>query len=287
MGGAIYVDDSGNPGADSGSAYLPSSRKSWTAVIVPTVIADNVKAAMDIFLAGVRQDFGADELHFTEIWSGKGPWKGISTSKRAEMIGLMAGLMSSFSLPIVQQTVSEQTLDDHPDFRASLEGERVGDWKLDDISHLGLLLLCSSVARHVREMKVAGPDEFNLPFPLYVDEGMLPAGGSKRLPNWSDVIEGPEAHFRRSTDVSGIQLADFAAFIITRTQWEAVKRAPGPVFQPAEDVILRAAAGLNILNLPTIRTTPSQLGREKYDEWLAKDRKVKGLRPVRTRSDQV
>lgn len=57
--GAIYVDDSGNPGLDSGSDFVPSSRKSWTAVIVPSVIAGTVKAAMDIFLTGVRNEFGA------------------------------------------------------------------------------------------------------------------------------------------------------------------------------------------------------------------------------------
>ena len=128
---------------------------------------------MDIFLAGVRQDFGADELHFTDIWSGEGPWKGIAVEKRAEMIGLMAELMTRFSLPVVHQTVSEQTLDDHPEFRRSLNGKRAGDWKLDDISHFGLLLLCSNVSKHVREMKSSGPGDFDLPFRLYVDEGLI------------------------------------------------------------------------------------------------------------------
>lgn len=277
--GAIYVDDSGNPGADSGSDFLHSSRKSWTAVIVPSVVAVNVKVAMDIFLGGVRQDFGADELHFTEIWSGRGPWKGRAVEKRAEMIDIMAGLMEGFSLPIVHQTVSEQTLDDHPDFRRSLDGERAGDWKLDDISHFGLLLLCSTVSKHVREMKAAGPREFDLPFPLYVDEGLMPAGCDRKLPNWSDVIEGPRACFRRSTDVPGIQLADFAAFVITRAQWAAVNRTPRPAFELAEEVILRAAAGLNILNLPMRRTTSDELGRDSYEGWLAEDRKAKGLPP--------
>lgn len=275
--GAIYVDDSGNPGADSGSDFLPSSRKSWTAVIVPSVVADKVRVAMDIFLGGVQLDFGADELHFTESWSGRGLWKGVAVEKRAEMINIMARLMDGFSLPVVHQTVSEQTLDDHPDFRRSLVGERAGDWKLDDISHFGLLLLCSTVSKHVREMKAAGPREFNLPFPLFVDEGLMLAGGNRKLPNWADVIAGPKACFRRSTEVPGIQLADFAAIIITRVQWAAVKRTPQPAFEQAEEVILRAAAGLNILNLPMRRTTSDKFGRDSYENWLAEDRVAKGL----------
>lgn len=278
-GGAIYVDDTGNPGVDSGSRYMPSSRKSWTAVIVPTIVAADVKSAMEIFLAGVRKDFGANELHFAEIWSGKGPWSNVSTSDRAQMIELMARLMNSFSLPVVHQTVSEQTLDDHPDFRRSLEGKRVGDWKLDDVAQFGLLLLCSNVARHVRKLKEVGPAEFTIPFPLYIDEGMLPDGSTRVLPNWDDVIEGPDARFRRSSDVPGIQLADFAAFTINRAQWLGVKRSPSPKFRSAEVVILQAAAGLNILNLPMIEMRSDELTREVYERTLMEDRQAKGLPP--------
>lgn len=54
--GAIYVDDSGNPGAESGSAFLPDTRKSWTAVVVPPEVAADVDHALQIFLDGVRAD---------------------------------------------------------------------------------------------------------------------------------------------------------------------------------------------------------------------------------------
>lgn len=277
--GAIYVDDSGNPGVDSGSEFLPSSRKSWTAVIVPSAIAGIVQTAMNIVLAGVRDEFGVEELHFTNIYSGEGPWKLVTPHRRAEMISIMADLMDRLSLPVVHQTVSDFTLRDHPDFWRSLGGKRVDGWNLEDISHFGLLLLCSKVSKHIRTMKDNGPQDFELPLPLYVDEGLMSAGGKRKLPNWSDVIDGPTAYFRRSTDVPGIQLADFAAFIITRSQWIAVKRCSGEVLIRADELILRAAAGLNILNLPMRRTTPGELVRENYEDWLAADRVAKGLAP--------
>ncbi|WP_259669899.1 MULTISPECIES: hypothetical protein [unclassified Rhizobium] len=98
--GAIYIDDSGNPGAESGSDFLPSARKSWTAVIVPSVIAARVQAGMDIFLNGVRDEFGVAELHFTEIFSNKGAWRRVSVQRRAEVIKLMAVVMAKLGLPI-------------------------------------------------------------------------------------------------------------------------------------------------------------------------------------------
>ena len=279
IGGAIYVDDSGNPGADSGSDFLPSSRKSWTAVIVPSVIASAVQTAMDIFLAGVRDEFGAEELHFTEIYSREGPWKSVTVDKRAEMIRIMANLMDRLGLPIVHQTVSNFTMLDHAHLWESFNGQRVGDWSLDDVPHFGLLMLCSQVSKHIRTMRNDSSKDFELPFPLYVDEGVMPAGGERKLPNWSDVIEGPKACFRKSTDVPGIQLADFAAFVITRSQWAIVKRKPGSVLSKADELIFHAATGLNILNLPICRTPPGELGRENYEDWLSADRVAKGLPP--------
>ncbi|MFN3677996.1 MAG: DUF3800 domain-containing protein [Sphingomonas pseudosanguinis] len=275
--GAIYVDDSGNPGADSGSAFLPASRKSWTAVIVPSVIAADVETAMRLFLGGVRKEYGAHELHFTDVWSGKGPWKGVKPPERAKVFGIMASMMEAWSLPVIQQTVSEDTLNDHPDFRRSLEGVRQNDWRLDSIEQFGFLSLCSAVSRHVLEMKVRGPAEFELPLPLFVDEGMMLAGRERALPNWADAIEGPNAHFRRSSDLAGLQIADFAAFVIGRSQWAIVRRQPTPEFTSREEVILRAASALNILNLTPRRASSGTLGKAGYEDWLQEDREAKGL----------
>jgi hypothetical protein len=133
MGGAIYADDSGNPGVESGSVFLPADRKSWTAVIVPTTIAGHVEQGMKIFIEGVQGEFGVDELHFTEIYSGTGAWKSASPQKRAEVIELMAGVMSKLGLPIVHQTVNDFTMLDHP--QKQFPG-RVGDWDLENLSQL-------------------------------------------------------------------------------------------------------------------------------------------------------
>lgn len=275
--GAIYVDDSGNPGVESGSDFLPASRKSWTAVIVPSPVAEDVEAVMRILIAGVRQDYSAEELHFTDIWSGAGAWAGVGVSERAEMIQMVAQIMERFQLPVVHQTISDNTLNDHPKFRQSLKEQRSGDWVLDDVGQFGLLMLASQVTRHLRQMKARGPSDFNLPFPFYVDEGVMAAGRDRALPNWQDVIEGPAAKFRRSSDMAGLQLADFAAFAITRSQWTIVKRKPSPAFTKAEAVILKAASALNVLNLPMRTSTSEELGRGGYEDSMSDDREAKGL----------
>ncbi|MBX4922348.1 DUF3800 domain-containing protein [Rhizobium bangladeshense] len=274
--GAIYFDDSGNPGAQSGSDFLPSSRKAWTAVIVPSPVAEKVQEGMEIFLNGIRGEFRVDELHFTEIYSGKGLWKTVAVDERAKIIGLMSRLIGAFDLPIVHQSVSEFTRADHP---VTGRPFRSGDWDTADLSHFGLLLLCSEVCRRLRVLRNQAPENFKLPFPLYADEGILPAGRNRALPNWADGIEGPEVRFRNSVDVPGLQLADFAAFIINRTQWIAATRVPGRPITMAEQVILDASANLNVLNFELQSIPIEEFGRAGYEERLSADRVAKGLPP--------
>ncbi|MBB3952630.1 DUF3800 domain-containing protein [Aureimonas jatrophae] len=271
------MDDSGNPGAKSGSEFLPSSRKSWTAVIVPSSVASAVETGLTIFLDGVREQYGAEELHFTEIWSGTGIWKDISPGDRSEVFRWMGKMVHGFGLPVVHQTVSEITFDDHPDLKRSIVGDRSGDWSLDDIGQFGLLMLTSSVAGHLRKLAADAASDFTLPMPLYVDEGVLPAGLDRPLPNWRDAIEGPTAKFRRSTDVRGLQLADFAAFAITRSQWIISKRSAQPALSPADAVIMEAVGGMNVLNLPWYVGPPEELHSRNYDKWMGDDREAKGL----------
>lgn len=103
----IYIDAAGTPGVESKSEYLPEDRKSFCAVIVPETVVTDLSATLDIFYRGIRQDFGADELHFTDIYSGRGPWKGVDVDKRIEIFDLMLKIMRRFALPVIYQTSSE------------------------------------------------------------------------------------------------------------------------------------------------------------------------------------
>lgn len=272
--GAIYFDDSGNPGTKSGSDFLPSSRKAWTAVIVPSTIAAEIHEGMEIFLDGMRGEFGVDELHFTEIFRGKGHWKTVPENERAKIFYMMSQLMGRFGLPVVQQSASEFTRADHP---VTSRPFRTGEWNTADLSHFGLLMLCSQVSKSARVMRARSPRDFDLPFPLFADEGILPAGRDRALPNWADVIEGPKVRFRNSADVLGLQLADFAAFVINRTQWIAATREAGRPISPHEQLILNASASLNVLNLTPQRIPVEEFGREGYEGHLSADRASKGL----------
>ena len=225
--GSINIDDSGNPGSNSNSDFLPESRKSWTAVIIPSDVARDVAAAMEIFLDGVKQEFGADELHFTDIFSGRGPWRQVSVSRRIEIFDLMKGVFRHFALPVIHQTVSESTLNDHQDILFQLRKKPGVWWDTQKISHLGLLFLCSKASEYLLELHAQNPEKFRLPLPAYVDAGLAKEGSSIDLPNWGSVFKEQKIEFKNSKDIIGIQIADFAAFAITRSQWLMAQQRSG------------------------------------------------------------
>ncbi|MFO1510002.1 MAG: hypothetical protein U1F31_09550 [Steroidobacteraceae bacterium] len=41
---------------------------------------------MSIFLDGIRSDFAADELHFTDIYGGRGAFKGVADKRLFELM---------------------------------------------------------------------------------------------------------------------------------------------------------------------------------------------------------
>lgn len=281
--GCIYVDDAGNPGAESGSDFLSSSRKSWTAVIVPSSVAGAVEVGMGMFLKGVRGEFGASELHFTDIYSGRGVWEDVAIIKRIEIFDLMKGILESFSLPIVHQTASEELLHDHERVFSRLVKSPNSRWDIKNVSHLGFLLLCSNLSRYIAELHKQGPKDFILPMPLMVDEGIAKEGGSIDLPNWGSVIAGQKALFSTSKDTPGIQIADFAAFAISRTQWILAQQKIGSPVKRGDLEFLKMTSGLNILNLPMLPFWPNNISKEAYESTLEEDRRMKGLpsRPSR------
>ena len=280
--GSINIDDAGNPGADSGSDFLSQTRKSWTAVIIPSSIAHEISAMMDIFLTGVRDEFGVQELHFTDIYSGRGAWKGVAIAKRIEIFELMKGIFESRSLPVVHQTVSAETLNDHQEIFSRFKPAPGSWWNIKDVSHLSFLFLCSTVSKHLRELSAECPQDFKLPLPTFVDEGIAKAGTSIALPNWGDVIEGQKILFGNSKDRPELQIADFAAFSISRTQWVMAQQKLGKSVSRGDLEFLKTTSNLNILNLPKVAFSIDNISRESFELVLSRDRSEKGL-PSRPR----
>lgn len=270
MNAGVYIDDSGTPGVKSPSAFLHLKRKSWAAVIVPEGRAKDVHMAMRIFLEGIKKDYNADELHFTDIYGGRETFQGISIEDRYQLIELTVSIFKSFQIPVFYQTLS-------PEFMRELKARgfpavgRVGFLDLANHEHLALLSLLIQVKNFILANRKYIPREI----PVFVDEGMKKSGTTLTIPSYRGVYEGGEIRYAKSHENPFLQLADFAAFAIGRTQWLLGQGK----LKDRDRRFLQIVSPLHecIMNLPKFHINLDKLTTEIYDAMLIADRRAKGL----------
>jgi hypothetical protein len=272
----IFIDDAGTPGVVSKSEFLPEDRKSYCAVIVPNEVVEDLSKALTILYRGVKQDFDADELHFTDIYSGRGVWKGVKPALRKEIFDFMLTIMEKFSLPIIYQTSSRNLETSQIDTHKTRDGDW---WDYSNVSHQALIWLCFVTSKQIRKYR-SEPDsspDFDCPFETVIDEGLMKAGSEVELPNWGDVFLNKKIKFRSSQSCPGIQLADFAAFCISRAQWLAARLDQSRVLTEADRHIFESSGKLNVWNLLEVELNPETFSREEYECVIQGYRKELGL----------
>ncbi len=270
MSAGVYIDDSGTPGTKAPSRVLHLNRKTWAAVVAPAASIEHVDYALGLFLTGLRQDYGAEELHFAEIYGGRGDFETVALADRYRLIELAVELFVSLDLPILIQTLS-------PEYAGELqrrgfpEDGTVGFLKLSNHEHLALLLLLMRVRDFIKE----NVNHFPRPIGVFVDEGIAKAGATMHIKKWNDTFEGGAIHYVRSHETKYIQLADFAAFVVARSQWLV---AQGNL-KERDKAFLKLVGPLTkcLVNLPTQQIDVADLGPEAYEKIIVEDRRSKGL----------
>ena len=270
LAGVVAIDDSGTPGVAPKSLSLHAERKTWAAVIVPPAAIARLRRALEMFIDGVRGDYGVDELHFTDIYNGRHAFKNIEVEKRYELIDLMTNMFGAFKLPILIQTCSPEHL---AEIRAEMANWHVKiPWfKLDNHEHVALLFLLCQVRMFIREQSKLLP----LPVPVIIDEGLQKSGNELSMPGWADLFAGGRATFRSSNQSHFLQLADFAAFVVARVQW--IASAGISKHRDREFLKIVSPERLWVVNLPNAVMSANENSAGEYERILQADRLLKEL----------
>jgi len=274
----IFIDDAGTPGVKPPSKFLPESRKSWCGVVIPSKISNDVATAMTIFIEGVKSDYGAEELHYTDIYSGRGIWKNVKLEKRIEVFDLMSLVLKNFPLPIFYQTWSTEFQNDHEISFKNSKNAKMEFWNLHRVDHFGLILLVYQIRQGIKELRKLTPD-FQEVFQVNVDEGISSAGTATNIPCIKeDIFEG-KVQFESSKNNLGIQIADFCAFIVSRSQWIMMNKKGGVDFKRGDKHILEINAKLNhwCPDMHFVKGDEKFISREGIEFLMKRDRQQKGL----------
>lgn len=211
----VFIDDTGSPGMPNTPAGLHPDRKSWVAVVIPpkqvSPIAINLNEAID----ALGSDLGLEEYHFVDIYSGKGPFREVSMDKRMQIFKMFAALFYIHEPAIYVQTFDPVV---HGQLAAATlppKLPKVADcFDMHSYKDAALWLLLVRVRDHLMEKRSSK----NHRAMVVIDEGLKKAGSCVEVDVLDDVFLDGRLHFEKSFLSPMLQLADFAAFCLNRSQ---------------------------------------------------------------------
>jgi len=210
----IFIDDTGSPGITDAPTNFHPERRTWVAVIVPPSQIAEVMQQMPQALYELRRSVGADEFHFTEIYSGKKQFKNVDLQVRLGLFEFMAYIFSAYRFPVIVQTFDPETL---ADVRSRSRGQLPDSLPPFDFTKCEDLALFFLLLRLKWYMKETGTYP-NIKARVFIDEGFKNNGICIRIPIFDDAFADGQICFAKSSSIYPIQLADFAAFSLNRVQ---------------------------------------------------------------------
>ncbi|MBI4459184.1 MAG: DUF3800 domain-containing protein [Acidobacteria bacterium] len=189
--------------------------------------------------------------------------------ERYELIDLMVQIFEKFQLPIVFQTCS-------PEFLSEIRPKigvlpKIDFLDLDKPDHFALFVLLLQVRRFMADHR----QYFGRALPVIIDEGLVKSGVVVELPHWADSFRKGRVEFRKSHECAFLQLADFAAFAISRTQWLLAK---GNLKRhDVRFLEIVSNERLCVINLPSAPISLDNHTAANYDRYMKRDRRAKGL----------
>jgi len=208
----VFIDDTGSPGLKNTPSNLHPNRKTWVAVVIPKMQIAEVWRQLPGALKALKSLLGAHEFHFTDIYMGRKEFKGIPFEQRLSVIEFMANIFNRYKFPVFVQTLDPKSL---ANIRSRSEfPDTLGDFNLHSHEDFALYLLLTRVKWHL-EKSYKATDRVAR---VFVDEGYKKNGVGLCFPPLSHAFVDGLICFARSDTILPLQLADFAAFFLNRTQ---------------------------------------------------------------------
>jgi len=208
----VFIDDTGSPGLKVTSSSLHPERKTWVGVIVRPPQMPEVFEQFHEVIEELKTLTGAEEFHFADIYGGKGEFKGIDLKKRLGLFRFMTKIFKMYRFPVFVKTFNPDTL-------AALHSKarfpkRICPFNLFKQEDLALLFLLIRIKWYIEKNRAAP----GITARVFVDEGYKKHGVAILIPKWVSMFEDGQICFARSSETYPLQLADFAAYVLNRSQ---------------------------------------------------------------------
>ena len=250
----VFIDDTGSPGLADTPPNLHPERKTWVAVIVPPDVMPEILYQLKGVIQELKQQFDTDEFHFADIYNGRRHFKGIDLQKRLAIFEFMAFVFSANSIPILVQTFDPETLAHFRSRTPSDVPEGIPPFDLTKPEDAALFCLLAQVKSFMKKT----PTYPGTRARVFIDEGFKNAGIAIKLRTFENEFADGLICFAQSSSIFPIQLADFAAFLLNRTQLIGGREQRSPLDNRIAQIASTIA--VNYVNLNKKMVFPDHTG---------------------------
>ncbi|MGF3573530.1 MAG: DUF3800 domain-containing protein [Candidatus Bathyarchaeia archaeon] len=238
----VFIDDTGSPGLQSTPPNLHPERKSWIGVVVHPDQMPEVLEQFPEALEELRHQIGAKEFHFADIYAGKGDFEGVDLQVRLRLFEFMAHIFRVYQFPIFVQTFDPNTLEN---IRSKRDlPKKIGIFDLTKQEDAALLFSLIRIKWYIEKHRT----DARIVARVFVDEGCKRHGIAIPIHAWKPVFADGLICFARSSSIPPIQLADFAAFALNRTQLLLGKEKLSPLDKRLLEIL--SSIAWNYQNIP-------------------------------------
>lgn len=209
----IVIDDTGSPGNFNETRFLKEDRKTFVGVFIHSQMKTGVENTLNEIISILNKEFGVSEIHLTDIVNRKNEYCQILNENRLAIIMCLSKWFSNIQLPYFAQTANDKTFIEN---NIPLNG-KLANFDLNKSEDQALLLL-------ITRIKLFMDEHFpNEKVEIVMDEGRRKNNQLEKLHGLEGFIKDGVIKYSSSKEFALLQIADFFAYSVNRTQMTITK----------------------------------------------------------------
>lgn len=209
----IVIDDTGSPGDIRETKFLKKDRKSLVGVFIHSKNREHLELTIKKIISTLYSQFGITEIHLTDLVNRKNEYSQISSEDALSIIMLLSNWFASIHLPYFVQTCNKQTFKENG---IPLQG-KLDNFNFNNGEDQALFLLILHIKKFM-----------NAKFPndeveIIMDEGRKNRHRAEKFKILEGFVAGSQIKYSSSKEFQLLQIADFFAYSINRTQMTIMK----------------------------------------------------------------
>lgn len=204
----LYIDDTGINPKEKTSIVLKNEKATHAGVIIREDLVETVSNIMTELCNTLYNRYNTNEFHFTDIYNRNKKFKNIEAEETINILETFTELFKTYSLRIVASTINSMYSQKISPYQENIDNAlKIIKLPVNEKSQ-SLLFTYIKAKQHVEELTKRAHIST-----IVCDEGLKKKGTVLTIPGEDTTII-----FKDSADDKLLQLADFAAWFISRSK---------------------------------------------------------------------